>query len=269
MTAIHPGEVQTSVLLDGWAIQNVTLPQALDGLERLAQAPEPSMIVTPNLQHLRNLRRGGAREAFRGAYQAASMRFADGMPLVWASKVQGDPLAERVAGSDLEPGMCERLQRLGGQVLYIGGKTPEAANRAITNRRAQFPGLWVDGRSPSMEFATDPAETRELVTFINDTVDPSCPAAIFVCAGSPKSEIWAAANLPFIRHGVVMPVGAAVDFASGEKERASERAQRRGLEWLHRLRTEPRRLGPRYARDALFLGGLMARSLGRRFLSAR
>jgi N-acetylglucosaminyldiphosphoundecaprenol N-acetyl-beta-D-mannosaminyltransferase len=60
---------------------------------------------------------------------------------------------------------------------------------------------------------------------------------------------------------VVLPVGAAIDFAAGVKERATAGMQSRGLEWLHRLVSEPRRLGPRYAKDALFLGGLMGRSL--------
>ncbi|HSX34516.1 MAG TPA: WecB/TagA/CpsF family glycosyltransferase [Candidatus Saccharimonadales bacterium] len=250
-----------TVSLDGWAIQNVTLPEAADLTAALAEGSQPSLAVTPNAQHMRLLR---TDPEFQAAYGAAAVRFADGMPLVWASKLQGTPLKERIAGSDLEPALCARLQKCGGRALYIGGATQAVNDMATANRSGEFPGLEVYGVSPSMEFGSNPKEDATVVEFINDLSVPKQPTAVFVCAGAPKSEIWASKQLPKIRQGVILPVGAAIDFAAGTKQRASDGMQTHGLEWLHRMAAEPRRLGPRYARDALFLAGLMGRSLAAR-----
>lgn len=242
-----------TVALDGWAVQNVTLAEATDLTAALAHESQPSLIVTPNVRHLRLLRHNSE---FRGAYSAATARFADGMPLLWASRLQGTPLKERVAGSDLEPALCERLQELGGHAIYIGGKTQAINDAATANRRTQFPRLDVTGMSPSMNFGNDPKENIQVTEFINDVSRPKQPTAVFLCTGAPKSEIWANNHLPRLHQGVVLPVGAAINFAAGTRQRASEDMQAHGLEWLHRMLSEPRRLGPRYARDALFLAGL-------------
>jgi N-acetylglucosaminyldiphosphoundecaprenol N-acetyl-beta-D-mannosaminyltransferase len=252
--------IQT-VTLDGWAIQNVTMPEATDLVAQLAQQNEASLVVTPNVQHLRLLRGDPDLQA---AYGRATLRFADGRPLVWASRLQGTPVKELVTGSALEPAMCARMQELGGRVIYIGGKTQAVNGMATTNRRGEFPGLEAVGMSPSMAFGHDPKENASVVEFINDSSVPGQPTTTFICTGAPKSEIWASSHLTAIRQGVVLPVGAAIDFAAGTKQRASEGMQTHGLEWLHRMVAEPWRLGPRYARDAIYLAGLMSRSLAAR-----
>jgi N-acetylglucosaminyldiphosphoundecaprenol N-acetyl-beta-D-mannosaminyltransferase len=257
-----------NVALDGWLIDNVTLPQAVHAIESLAGAPESSLVVTPNMSHLRLLRHD---QAFREAYEGATLRLADGMPLVWASRIVRAPLPERIAGADLEPAICARLASVGGHVIYIGGDTEEINRRAIARRKSDFPSLTISGRSPSMRFTRDPGETSRLVKFINDVTEPDQPTAVLVCAGAPRSEIWAWQNMAKdgnqegIRHGVILPLGAAIDFAAGERKRASERMRHSGFEWLSRLAQEPLRLGPRYTRDALHVGRLISHAMRVRY----
>jgi exopolysaccharide biosynthesis WecB/TagA/CpsF family protein len=107
-----------------------------------------------------------------------------------------------------------------------------------------------------MDFGRDPKENTQVIEFINDVSTPKQPTAVFLCTGAPKSEIWASDHLSHLRQGVVLPVGAAIDFAAGSRQRASATMQARGLEWFYRMLSEPGRLGPRYARNVLFLAHL-------------
>lgn len=252
------------VRVDGWLIDNVRFGEAVERITRLSQAEEPSLVVTTNSNHLRMLRENAV---FRSAYERATMRLADGKPLVWASQLAGAPLYERVTGSDIELAMCERLEGIGGHVIYLGGKTDDINRAAVHNRQAMFPDLKISGKSPSMSFGKNADETRELLEFIRSKSTAGQATVLFVCAGAPTSEIWAASNLRSeqypegIPQGVVVPVGAAVDFAAGIRKRAGEGLQKTGLEWAHRISQEPSRLGPRYWGDAKFLAGLFYRSL--------
>lgn len=238
-----------------------------DGLEdiahevvRLAAGRAPAMVVTPNADHLVNLERDAALQA---AYARADLVVPDGMPVVWASRLLGTPVKERVAGSDLMPKLCALAERDHLKVFLLGGAEGVAA-RAAANLARSHPQLAIAGlASPPWGFERDADRNAQVVEAVRD----SGADLVFVCLGSPKQEVWIARNLPSFDHGVFLGVGAAIDFCAGTLRRAPPWMQRSGLEWLYRLARDPRRLAGRYAKDLYFFV-LVARQLWRRRTAA-
>jgi N-acetylglucosaminyldiphosphoundecaprenol N-acetyl-beta-D-mannosaminyltransferase len=251
-----------TVMVGGWPIDNVTLSEAVDKIVPLAEDPEyASLIFTPNVSHIRRLRRRNKYATFRAAYKQADMLVADGNPLVVASKIAGSPLPERVTGVDIHDRLCERLAKIGGHIIYLGGKTQEINDSAIDKKRdlfpvEEYPNLRFSGRSPSMEFGENANETADILGWLSEELVADETNVLFVCAGAPKSEIWAAENAHTKHHpdggiprGAIIPVGAAINYAAEEETRASERLQKLGLEGTYRAFRDPLRIGPRHLAD--------------------
>ncbi|HEY0826413.1 MAG TPA: WecB/TagA/CpsF family glycosyltransferase, partial [Ramlibacter sp.] len=216
----------------------------------------PAMVVTPNADHVVNLERD---PALRAAYARADLVIPDGMPVVWASRLLGTPVKERVTGSDLMPRLCELAAQRKLKVFLLGGAQGVAA-RAADNLVRANPGLVIAGTScPPWGFERDPEQNAKVVQAVRD----GGADLVFVCLGAPKQEVWIMRNLGSFDRGVFLGVGAAVDFCAGTLRRAPKWMQRAGLEWLYRLAKDPRRLAVRYARD-LFFFVLVARELWRR-----
>ena len=223
---------------------------------RLAARAVPAMVVTPNADHVVNLERD---PALRAAYVRADLVVPDGMPVVWAARLLGTPVKERVTGSDLMPRLCEIAAQRGLKVFLLGG-AEGVAERATDKLVQRYPGLVVCGTScPSPGFERDPAQNESIVGAIRR----SEADLVFVCLGSPKQEVWTCEHLAQFDHGVFLGVGAAIDFCAGTTERAPGWMRRSGLEWLFRLWREPGRLIGRYTRDLYFFV-LLARQLWRR-----
>jgi N-acetylglucosaminyldiphosphoundecaprenol N-acetyl-beta-D-mannosaminyltransferase len=240
--------------LFGIEIDPVRLDEAADRV--LGMAREPGLcryVVTPNLDHSVELQRNAA---FRAAYADASLVIADGWPLVAASYVFGCALPERVAGSDLVPTAFARARRDRPVSVYLLGAGPGVAERAQTNIEALYGGVRVVGTySPPFGFERDPEENRSILERIAATE----PQLLVVGLGAPKQELWVHANRSSIRANVALCVGATIDFLAGEKPRAPRWMQTLGVEWAHRMASEPRRLVPRYARNAAGFPWLLAR----------
>jgi N-acetylglucosaminyldiphosphoundecaprenol N-acetyl-beta-D-mannosaminyltransferase len=219
------------------------------------------MVVTPNSDHIVRLERD---EEFRAAYAHADVVTADGMPLVWASRLLREPLKERVTGADLMPRLCKEAAEHGLKVFILGGKPgiPEEAARRL---QAAFPGLIVAGTcSPSFGFEQDPAENDAIVRLVSS----SEADLVFVGLGSPKQEFWMHRNLGRFDSGVFLGIGAAVDFCAGKVRRAPPWMQKAGFEWLYRWTQDPLRLTKRYLADLYFLV-VLGRELYRRRLGFR
>lgn len=196
-------------------------------------------IATANLDHLWRLRRD---PAFARAYGAATLRVADGMPLVWASRLQGVPLPERVAGSDLIHSLTAAAARHGRSVFLLGGN-PGTAERAAERLTAAAPGLRVVGTCcPPFGFERDPVQLDNLRRQLRD----SRADVVFVALGAPKQEFLIEAVREVLPAAWWIGVGISFSFVAGEVQRAPRWVQRLGLEWLHRLVQEPRRLARRY-----------------------
>lgn len=203
-------------------------------------------VVTPNVDHAVMLQH---RTDLRAAYDDASMVLADGAPLVAASRLLGRPLPERVAGSDLIPTVLRLASELPDQKLkvFLLGAGPGVAERAAKNIHAKWNNVEVVGtHCPPLGFEDDQQENALAL----EAIANAAPDLLVIGLGAPKQELWAHRFRGQIEAKVALCAGATIDFLAGEKRRSPVWMRRTGLEWVHRLLSEPRRLAGRYARDA-------------------
>ncbi|MEM9188880.1 MAG: WecB/TagA/CpsF family glycosyltransferase [Myxococcota bacterium] len=200
-------------------------------------------VVTANLDILR---RHSKDATARDLYEDADVRVADGMPLVWASHIQGDPLPARIAGSTLLYTLSERAARERRTVYLLGGDpgTGKAADDELTRR---YSGLRVVGRSDP--WVKSPPTDDEVADMVK-SIGPA-PDLIFVGLGSPKQEQVIRALRSHFPKSWFFGVGVSFSFAAGTVKRAPSSMQVLGLEWVHRLAQEPKKLAKRYLVDNL------------------
>jgi exopolysaccharide biosynthesis WecB/TagA/CpsF family protein len=219
-------------------------------------------VVTPNLDHLRVLSR---QPSLLRIASEANLLIADGMPLVWASRLQGTPLPARVPGSDLILSLTAAAAQAGLSVFLLGGSTG-TAEAAVPILKRRFPGLRIAGvLCPPMGFDDDPAQMIQIFS----TVVSARPDIVYSCFGFPKQE-WVIQQL---RQGLpatwFLGLGGSLSMITGELPRAPIWMRKTGLEWMHRMALEPRRLFKRYiVNDLPFAARLFSNSLKYR-LSAR
>jgi N-acetylglucosaminyldiphosphoundecaprenol N-acetyl-beta-D-mannosaminyltransferase len=197
------------------------------------------VVVTPNLDHLRRC----VRDLHFGALVAeADVVVADGMPLVWASRLQRTPLPERVAGSNLISSLSKAGAVEGRSVFLLGGAEGTAQGAAEILRK-RHPELKVVGTyCPQIGFESKPKQMAEIVQMLCEAK----PDIVFVALGSPKQEHLIAKLKPSLDTAWWLGVGVSFSFLTGHVKRAPLWMQRAGVEWLHRLLQEPRRLFKRY-----------------------
>lgn len=220
-------------------------------------------IVTANVDITRLVARDP--EAAR-LVAAATLVVADGMPLVWASRLQGTALPERVTGASLVPSLCEAAAADGRSVFLLGGDpgVPEQAARTL---QARNPGLRIAGtNSPPFGFEHSEIGVSQIVA----AVAAAAPDLVFVGLGFPKQEHLIERLREAVPHAWYLGCGAGIAMAAGQFRRAPAHLQRLGLEWIHRLALEPRRLARRYLRHNLpFALGLLAAATRQRLVPSR
>jgi N-acetylglucosaminyldiphosphoundecaprenol N-acetyl-beta-D-mannosaminyltransferase len=203
------------------------------------QAGKGGWIVTPNLDILRQFK---GNDASRELVLAADHRIADGAPIVWASRLAGAPVPERVPGSDLVTSLPEAAAQAGASVFLLGGN-PGVASAAAERLRAEYPGLrTVESYCPPAGFEDDPKELAR----IKVSLRRAQPALVLVGLGFPKQEQLIDLLRSAMPHTWFVGVGISLSFLAGEQRRAPAVLQDLGLEWMHRLWQEPRRLFRRY-----------------------
>ncbi|MDR5709090.1 MAG: WecB/TagA/CpsF family glycosyltransferase, partial [Armatimonadota bacterium] len=245
------GGVEVSSLMS--SLNAYRMSEVLD-LVAHALSSHRGYIVTPNTDHVVRYHRD---PAFRKAVDGAWLRLADGMPVVWASRLVGNPLPERVAGSDLLPELCRLAAERAYSVFFLGGRAG-VARQAAENLKSRYRGLKVAGTYTPVEgFAQDPYDQEAAVEAVNRTE----PDILFVGLGSPVQELWVHRNWDRLRVRVAVCCGAALDYAAGTQPRAPWWMRRAGLEWLWRLVHEPRRLWRRYLVDDLAFFGLVLQAV--------
>jgi exopolysaccharide biosynthesis WecB/TagA/CpsF family protein len=221
-------------------------------------------VVTPNLDHLRILCR--RPELKHTIAEAATLLIADGMPLVWAARLQGTPLPGRVAGSELILSLTAAAAKAGASIFFLGGN-PGAGERAAELLASAYPGLRIAGvLAPPMGFEQD----SEKVAAIRDQIVAANPALVFSCFGFPKQE-WVIQQLrEHLPGSWFLGLGGSLSMISGEFKRAPRWMRSTGLEWLCRLAQEPQRLFKRYIiQDAPFAWRLLAGSVWQRWFPAQ
>lgn len=232
----------------------VDFTEALDLLVTLAQGERSAYAVTANVDHVVRFHRC---PDVRPLYECADLVVPDGMPLIWASRLLGSPLPERVAGSDILPGLCGRAAEHGLSVFLLGGD-PGTADQAAEILRAEHVGLSIAGTfCPEMGFDTDPGQSARVVEIVRRAE----PDILFVGLGSPKQERWIVANRAACGAKLSVGVGITFSFVCGQVKRAPRWMQNSGLEWAHRLLQEPKRLWKRYLVEDAFFFLLVLREL--------
>jgi N-acetylglucosaminyldiphosphoundecaprenol N-acetyl-beta-D-mannosaminyltransferase len=193
------------------------------------------------LRDVHGVMRARSDAMLRKAHEASDLTAPDGMPLVWTAKLAGINGISRVAGADLLSAVCERGVALGWRHYFLGG-APGIAEKVIRQLTEKYPEISIVGlgcppfRSLSVE------EDEALCA----TIRSACPDFVWVALGTPKQEIWMHEHRGRCGGAILLGVGAAFDFHAGVISRAPKWMQRYGLEWLHRLTQEPRRLWTRY-----------------------
>jgi N-acetylglucosaminyldiphosphoundecaprenol N-acetyl-beta-D-mannosaminyltransferase len=238
-------------------ISPLTFDQVCDRAAHWIEQREPGFIVTPNVQHVCLCDR---MPEFRAAYDHAFLSLADGVPIVWASRLFGAPLPQKLSGSDMVPRLSAFASERGYSVFFLGG-TPGTAEKAVEILLARHPSLKIAGMyCPPYGFEKDPAANDATIAAVNAARPDIC----FVALGSPKQELWMLNNYTRLGVPICVGVGAAFDMLSGRIRRAPEWLQNAGLEWLWRLSQEPRRLWRRYLVEDLVFFKLLWREYTKR-----
>ncbi|MCS7034901.1 MAG: WecB/TagA/CpsF family glycosyltransferase [Phycisphaerae bacterium] len=255
---LAPPPALPTIDLAGVELHAVTQSQVVEYILSELDSNRGGMLVTPNLDHLYRCVKD---LSFAALVSEADLIVADGMPLVWAARIQGTPLPARVAGSDLIWSLSEAAARRGRSIYLLGGApgTAEAAAKVLCER---YQNLRVVGTyCPPMGFEHN---EREVAAIINDLATAQ-PDIVYVALGSPKQERLICRIRNCLPAAWWLGVGISFSFVCGDVRRAPLWMQKAGLEWIHRLWQEPRRLFKRYIIQGLpFACRLMLISAWRR-----
>jgi N-acetylglucosaminyldiphosphoundecaprenol N-acetyl-beta-D-mannosaminyltransferase len=213
--------------------------------EMIARKTTGGYVCTGNLDHLVMLDRD---EEFQHIYRQADLVLADGMPVVWLSRLTGETkITERVAGSDLFWELAKASDAHQLRLFLLGGYegSAELAKKAVLEKypNAQICGLYCP---PHKTFATTEEQNK-----IRAMICEAKPDILFVGLGAPKQEKWIYENRTKLDVPVSIGVGGTFEMAGGVVKRAPEWMGRMGIEWTYRLLQDPRRLWKRYIIDDL------------------
>ena len=220
-------------------INQITEYQCVEYIINCLQQGRGGWVITPNLDHMYRMCHD---ENFRNLSKTADIIVADGMPLVWASKIQGTPLPERVAGSNLIHSLTKAAEDNNYTIFLLGGEG-NAAEEASLVFKKQYPALQIVGQyAPPLGFEKNQQQTN----YINQEILSCKPNIVYVALGSPKQEILIQKLKHILPEAWFIGVGISLSFISGHVKRAPKWVQKIGFEWLHRLIQEPTRLIKRY-----------------------
>jgi len=228
-----------TVVLRGARLSALTESECVQLIMHELEARRGGWVITMNLDHLRRFEND---PAYASSTRRASLLIADGMPLVWATRLQGTPLPERITGSNLIWSLSQAAAERGRSIYLLGGSA-YANPRTAEVLKERFPQLRLVGvMSPPLGFEQDAAE----LAVVTDALIAAQPDIVYVALGSPKEDQLIDHLKSELPHTWWIGVGISFSFVSGEIMRAPRWVQRAGFEWLHRLVQEPHRLAKRY-----------------------
>lgn len=225
-------------------IDNLTMAETLNEIDKLIQKKNCSYVVTPNVDHIVRLEKD---VELQKVYKNASLILTDGKPLIWISKWYKTPIKEKISGSDLFPKVCE-LAANKNYTMYLLGAAEGVADIAAKNLMKKYPGLNVVGTySPPFGFEKNEQEMNKIKTQIQEVH----PDILIVGLGCPKQEKFMYYHCKELGVPISFGLGASIDFEAGNIKRAPKWMSNHGLEWLYRFSKEPKRLFKRYFVDDL------------------
>jgi N-acetylglucosaminyldiphosphoundecaprenol N-acetyl-beta-D-mannosaminyltransferase len=241
----------------------VSEAEAVQAIVEAAELERGSWTITANLDHLRRYHR---RPIEKCLIDEADLVVADGMPLIWASRLAGEPLPERVSGSSMVWSICEAAS-VRGQPIFLLGGDPGVAERAARAFRRRYPSLEIVGTAcPSLGFEHDRLELGRL----QRQLVGAAPRIVFVALGFPKQDLLIRVMRRALPNASFVGVGISLSYAAGDLSPPPDWICRLGLEWAYRLTQEPtRRLVRRYLIDGVPFGLRLMASAARRRLRRR
>ncbi|MFZ3217916.1 MAG: WecB/TagA/CpsF family glycosyltransferase [Candidatus Acidiferrales bacterium] len=246
----------------GMDIHNLTIAETLLAIGEIVEGRHFAYAVTPNVDHTVKFRKS---PQFRAVYGKADMVVADGVPLLWAARMLGTPLKGRVNGTDLFERTCEFAAERGYSVFLLGG-SPGAADSACEKLQQRHPDLKIAGcECPPFGFYKSDEQNKAIQARIRE----SGADILFVGLGAPQQEQWMCDYGEGSGVSFAIGVGVSFSFVGGLIPRAPLWMQRNGLEWLWRIKTEPRRLGKRYLFEDLPFFGMVLQAMIKRTMAQR
>lgn len=225
-------------------IDNLTMAETLNEIDKLIQKKNCSYVVTPNVDHIVRLEKD---EELQKVYKNASLILTDGKPLIWISKWYKTPIKEKISGSDLFPRVCQ-LAANKNYTMYLLGAAEGVADTAARNLMKKYPGLNIVGTySPPFGFEKNEQEMNKIKAQIQNVH----PDILIVGLGCPKQEKFMYYHCKELGVPISFGLGASIDFEAGNIKRAPKWMSNHGLEWLYRFSKEPKRLFKRYFVDDL------------------
>lgn len=216
----------------GVNVDRVNVQEAADRICEMLEGRSPHSVYTPNSEIIMQAYQNAE---FRDLLNRADMLTADGIGVVYASRILHRPIAERAAGFDIASLVLERIAESGYKLFLFGGK-PGVAEQAQVKLQEKYEFLNIVGtQKDNFSSEEEPA--------IVEKINRSGADIVFVCLGAPAQECWIDRNMKNMRAKVLMGIGGSLDVFAGNVERAPERWCNLGLEWLYRLIKEPWRIG--------------------------
>jgi len=213
----------------GVGVDTCTMEAATDFLAAATDSDGLTSVYTPNSEIILHAYKN---PDYATVLNRGSLITADGIGVVYASKILKRPLPERVSGFDLANKLLEKCAPL-GKTLYLFGGKPGVAEKASEKIKELYPGINIVGISDGY---FDEEKEKQIIADINK----KNPDILFVCLGFPKQECWIDAHSDLSAR-VAMGIGGSLDVFAGEVKRAPEFFQKCGLEWFYRLLKQPSR----------------------------
>ena len=236
----------------GCEIDNLSMQETLDEIERMIDSDEYHQHVVVNVDKIVKANRN---PELKQVINSCSLINVDGMPVVWASRLLGKPLKERVTGVDLFCNLIELSEKRRWRVFLLGAQE-EVVRKVVAVLKDKYPLLDIVGYRNGY-WSDD--EEQSIVEFVRDKK----PDLLFVAISSPKKERFLGLHQPFMKVPFSMGVGGTFDVVAGITRRAPRWMQNTGLEWFYRFLQEPRRMFHRYFVEDVYFFWLLAKELNK------
>jgi N-acetylglucosaminyldiphosphoundecaprenol N-acetyl-beta-D-mannosaminyltransferase len=227
------GNVKTNVL--GCPVTKLGLEDFVGLAEQFISSGKPHYVAVVNVAKLVKMR---SDKELDQSVRAADVIGADGVPLVWASRLLGNPLPGRVNGTDLMYRLLEKANEKRYRVFFFGAKE-EVLQRVLDKVRKEYPGVNIAGFQHGYFTAEEESGIVAKIRAAHTDI-------LLIAFGTPKKELWVKQYLSTMNVPVVHGVGGSFDVVAGAIPRAPLWMQANGMEWLFRLMQEPRRMWRRY-----------------------
>jgi N-acetylglucosaminyldiphosphoundecaprenol N-acetyl-beta-D-mannosaminyltransferase len=232
-----------------------TLGEAVAAVDAVVRGGRPTIHVALNAAKVSKLHRDGA---FRALLRGFDWVHADGASVVWASRLLGRSLPERVAGIDLMAALVDLAAARGHRPYFLGARL-EVVERCVRLLERRHPGLRVAGWHDGYWKEEDPAEEGAVI----EAVRRARPDLLFLAVPTPRKERFLCRHRDALGVPFAMGVGGAFDVVAGAVRRAPPAWQRAGMEWAYRLLQEPRKMWRRYLVTNAHFAWIVAQELAR------